>query len=257
LILGGTTEARELGLALSQRDFATTISLAGRTVAPAAQPVPVRRGGFGGVDGLAEFLRADQVDFLIDATHPYAQTISANAAAAAARTNTPLLGLRRPPWTAVDGDAWIDVAGSEEAVRALGSGSRRVFLAVGRQELVPFNSAPQHHYVVRSVDPVEPPLAAPNVHYILARGPFTENGDRALLESFAIDAVVAKNSGGEATYGKIAAARSLGIPVFMFKRPAVPEVPSVTTVAEAVAWLDHAVGLAADSAEARTVRRGV
>ena len=269
LILGGTTEARELGLALSQRNFATTISLAGRTATPAAQPVPVRRGGFGGADGLAEFLRTAKVDFLIDATHPYAQTISANAAVAAARTNIPLLGLGRPQWTAVHGDHWIDVAGSQDAVRALGSRPLRVFLAVGRQELAPFGSAPQHYYVVRSVDRVEPPLAVPDVHYILARGPFTESEDRALLESFAIDAVVAKNSGGEATYGKISAARALGLPVFMFKRPVVPDVPSVATVAEAVAWLDHAVGLnagsaadsaresAADSAIGRAVPRGV
>jgi precorrin-6A/cobalt-precorrin-6A reductase len=253
LILGGTTEARELGLALSGRDFATTISLAGRTAAPAAQPVPVRRGGFGGVDGLAEFLRNDQVDFLIDATHPYAQTISANAAAAAARTNTPLLALRRPPWTAVDGDDWIDVVGSEEAARALGLRPRRVFLAVGRQELAPFITAPQHHYVIRSVDPVEPPLAVPNAHYILARGPFTESEDRAVLESFSINAVVAKNSGGAATYGKIAAARSLGIPVFMFKRPRVPDCPSVATVAEAVAWLDHGVRFSVGGAVPRGV----
>jgi precorrin-6A/cobalt-precorrin-6A reductase len=103
--------------------------------------------------------------------------------------------------------------------------------------------APQHHYFIRSVDPVEPPLDVPHAHYILARGPFTEAGDTEVLESFSIEAVVAKNSGGEATYSKIAAARALGIPVFMFRRPPVPGCPSVVTVAEAVAWLDHALGL--------------
>jgi precorrin-6A/cobalt-precorrin-6A reductase len=244
LILGGTTEARELGLALSHREFVTTISLAGRTAAPATQPVPVRRGGFGGAHGLAEYLRAQRIDFLIDATHPYAETISANAAQAASQTNTPVLALRRPPWTAVDGDVWVDVSDAQDAVRALGQRLRRVFLAVGRQELTPFCAAPQHHYFIRSVDPVEPPLDVPHAHYILARGPFTDSEDRAVLQSFCIDAVVAKNSGGEATYSKIAAARLLGIPVFMFRRPAVPECLSVATVAEAVAWLDHAVGLA-------------
>lgn len=244
LILGGTTEARELGVALSGRDFVTTISLAGRTATPAAQPVPVRRGGFGGVAGLAEYLRTQQIDFLIDATHPYAQNISANAAAAASRTHTPMLALRRPGWIPVDGDVWIDVAGAEDAARALGAGPRRVFLTVGRQELTPFSAAPQHHYVIRSVDPVDPPLNLPSAHYILARGPFTASQDRVVLESYCIDAVVAKNSGGEATYGKIAAARALGIPVYMFKRPAVSDTPSVATVAEAVSWLDHAVGLA-------------
>jgi precorrin-6A/cobalt-precorrin-6A reductase len=241
LILGGTTEARELGLALQGRDLIVTMSLAGRTAAPAAQPVPVRRGGFGGAEGLAEYLRSHHVDLLIDATHPYAKTISMNAVRAAQLTNTPVLGLRRPPWTAVPGDVWIDVADAADAVRALGQSPKRVFLAVGRQELGPFNTAPQHLYVVRSVDPVDPPLEVPHVHYILARGPFTEQDDGTVFESFSIDAVVAKNSGGEATYSKIAAARSLRIPVFMFKRPAAPDSPSVATVAEAVAWLDHAV----------------
>ena len=244
LILGGTTEARELGFALCHRELVTTISLAGRTAAPAAQPVPVRRGGFGGADGRAEYLRAQRVEFLIDATHPYAETISANAVQAASRTNTPILALRRPPWSALEGDTWIDVSDAQSAARALGERPRRVFLTVGRQELAPFASAPQHQYFIRSVDPVEPPLDVPHARYILARGPFTESQDRALLESFSIDAVVAKNSGGEATYSKIAAARLLGIPVFMFSRPPVPQCPSVGTVAEAVAWLDHAAGLA-------------
>jgi precorrin-6A/cobalt-precorrin-6A reductase len=220
------------------------MSLAGRIAAPAAQAVPVRVGGFGGAEGLADYLRTHRIDFLIDATHPYAATISANAAAAAARNSTPVLGLRRPPWSALEGDFWVSVADSEGAVRALGRKPRRVFLAVGRQELAPFSRAPQHHYFIRSVDPVDPPLDVPHARYILARGPFTESADRELLESFAINAIVAKNSGGEATYSKIAAARALGIPVFMFERPPVPDCPAVATVAEAVAWLDHAAGLA-------------
>jgi precorrin-6A/cobalt-precorrin-6A reductase len=243
LILGGTTEARELAASLCSRPFSTTVSLAGRTAAPAEQAVPVRVGGFGGVEGLAEYLRANRVEFLIDATHPYAETISSNAALAAAQTGTPILGLRRPPWRATDGDFWVDVAGPEGAVRALGRVPRRVFLAVGRQELTPFCSAPQHHYFIRSVDPVDPPLDVPHANYILARGPFTEVGDHAVLESNSINAIVAKNSGGDATYGKIAAARTLGIPVFMFKRPPVPDCPSVATVAEAVDWLYQAAGL--------------
>jgi precorrin-6A/cobalt-precorrin-6A reductase len=241
LILGGTTEARELAQALRGRDLTITMSLAGRTAAPAAQPVPVRRGGFGGVEGLAEFLRAHHVDLLLDATHPYAETISMNAMQAAQSTNTPILTVRRPEWSAVPGDVWIDVANAEVAARALGNSPRRVFLGVGRQELGPFNTMPQHFYVVRSVDPVDPPLDVPRAYYILARGPFTEDEDRAVFESFSIDAVIAKNSGGDATYSKIAAARALGIPVFMFKRPAPPDSPSVATVTEAVAWIDHEV----------------
>lgn len=203
----------------------------------------MRVGGFGGAEGLAAYLQANNVDFLVDATHPYAATISANAALAATHTSTPILALRRPPWQPVDGDFWINVAGSEGAVRALGRAPRRVFLAVGRQELGPFCSAPQHHYFIRSVDPVDPPLDVPFASYILARGPFTETADQALLASHAINAIVAKNSGGAATYSKIAAARSLGIPVFMFERPPVPDCPAVATVAEAVAWLYQVAGL--------------
>jgi precorrin-6A/cobalt-precorrin-6A reductase len=249
LILGGTTEARELAQALVGRDFFTTMSLAGRTVTPAAQPVPVRRGGFGGVEGLADYIRAHYVDVLLDATHPYARRISWNATAAARQTGIPILAVSRPPWTAVEGDNWVDVEDARDAVRALGETPRRVFLTIGRQELEPFSQAPQHQYLIRSVDPVEPPLEAPNVHYYLARGPFTESDDRELLMRHSIDAVVAKNSGGSATYSKIAAARSLGIPVFLFRRPPAPDSPSVTSVASAVAWLDHALG--------REVPRGV
>jgi precorrin-6A/cobalt-precorrin-6A reductase len=186
---------------------------------------------------------------LIDATHPYARIISWNAVEAARQTGIPILAVRRPPWIAVDGDVWIDVADARDAVLALGADPRRVFLTVGRQELEPFSSAPQHHYFVRSVDPVDPPLAVPHAHYLLARGPFTAADDRELLVAHSIDAVVAKNSGGTATYSKIAAARSLGIAVLLFRRPPVPDCPSVASVEKAVDWLDHALG--------REVPRGV
>ena len=129
----------------------------------------------------------------------------------------------------------------EDAAEALGKAPRRVFLALGRKELRPFEAAPQHVYLVRSVDPVDPPLAVPHAIYVTARGPFSEEEDRALLERHRIDAIVAKNSGGDATYGKIAAARALHLPVIMLKRPALPEAESVTSVEDALAWLDHAM----------------
>jgi precorrin-6A/cobalt-precorrin-6A reductase len=190
---------------------------------------------------LAEYLLAEKVDALIDATHPYAATISANAAEAARSTGVPLLALRRPAWTKVDGDCWIEAASMDEAVHALGQAPRRVFLALGRKELQPFTAAPQHVYLIRSVDPVDPPLAVPHAIYIAARGPFSEAEDRALLKRHRIDVVVAKNSGGSATYGKIAAARTLQLPVIMLARPVLPEAHSVATVKEALAWLDHAI----------------
>ena len=161
LILGGTAEARALAARLAPRDdLAVTLSLAGRTGAPAPQPVPVRSGGFGGPEGLADYLTSACIDALIDATHPYAATISANAVRAAQRTGVAFLALHRPPWQRIPGDQWIEVADVAGAVAALGEEPRRVFVTLGRNELTPFVQAPQHHYLIRSVDPVTPPLSA-------------------------------------------------------------------------------------------------
>jgi precorrin-6A/cobalt-precorrin-6A reductase len=242
LILGGTTEARMLAEQLAgRRELDVMLSLAGRTAAPARQPVPVRSGGFGGAAGLAEYLLSEQIDVLIDATHPYASGISANALAAAHESNVPLVVLRRPPWIAVAGDRWTEVSDVGEAVRVLGQSPRRVFVTLGRNELVSFADAPQHHYLIRSVDPVDPPLPLPHAVYLTGRGPFAEADDRALMTTHGIEVVIAKNSGGSATYGKILAARSLGIGVIVLRRPPAPEAPSVETVEDAIAWLDHAL----------------
>lgn len=246
LILGGTTEARQLAARLAKRgDLDITLSLAGRTAHPAEQPVPVRVGGFGGAEGLAVHLKANRIDLLIDATHPYAARISANAAAAAELAGVAAIALRRPAWQPVEGDRWTLVDDTAAAIRALGATPRRVFLALGRQELAGFEADPQHAYIIRSVDPVEPPLAVPDAIYLLARGPFTETGDERLLVAHRVDAIVAKNSGGYATYGKVVAARKLGIEVILFRRPALPEVPSGQSVEEVAAMVDHAVAPAA------------
>ena len=246
LILGGTAEARQLAGRLAGRaGLEITLSLAGRTATPAAQPVPVRVGGFGGADGLAKYLVSERIDALIDATHPYANVISANAVEAARRSGVPLIALRRSPWIAVAGDRWIEVNDVGEAVRAIGQTPRRVFVALGRNELAPFRNAPQHYYLIRSVDPVDPPLPLPHVGYVTGRGPFGEADDRALMTEHRIDVVVAKNSGGTATYGKIAAARALGIDVVMLRRPAAPDGAAVATIEDAIAWLDHALTSAA------------
>ena len=247
LILGGTTEARLLGNRLAMRnDTAVTLSLAGRTASPMAQAVPVRSGGFGGTAGLIQYLRDHEIHALIDATHPYAATMSDHALSAAAQTRTPLLCLCRPPWRAIAGDRWIDVRDAQEAARTLGEEPRRVFLAVGRQEVAPFAVAPQHRYLIRSVDPVDPPLEVPHAHYILERGPFGEDRERELLREHEIDIIVAKNSGGDATYGKIAAARKLGLPVMLLRRPAPLDVLNVASVEEALRWLDHVPKAPAD-----------
>ncbi len=242
LILGGTAEARQLAGRLAGRaSLDITLSLAGRTASPAAQPVPVRVGGFGGAEGLANYLVSERIDALIDATHPYAHVISANAVAAARRSGVPLVALRRPPWVAVSGDRWIEVSDVREAMHALDQTPRRVFVALGRNELAPFCNAPQHYYLIRSVDPVDPPLPLSHVGYVTGRGPFSEAEDRGLMAEHRIDVVVAKNSGGPATYGKIAAARALGVDVIMLRRPAAPDGAAVATIEDAIAWLDHAL----------------
>jgi precorrin-6A/cobalt-precorrin-6A reductase len=244
LILGGTIEARAIAAALGPRaGIAVTVSLAGRTADPLPQAAPTRRGGFGGAAGLARYLGDEGIDVLIDATHPYAAAISANAARATASAGVKLIALRRPPWRKVAGDDWTEVETVEAAVQTLGQAPKRVFLALGRNELQPFTSAPQHLYLIRSVDPVDPPLAVPHATYVVARGPFSASEDRDLLQRHAIAAIVAKNSGGEAAYGKIAAARALRLPVIMLRRPALPEGASVATVDEVLALLDHALTL--------------
>jgi precorrin-6A/cobalt-precorrin-6A reductase len=240
LMLGGTTEARALAGRLADRDdIHATISLAGRTNDPKPLPLPTRIGGFGGTQGLADYLAKEKIDLLIDATHPFANRISANAAEAAKKTGTPLFALRRAEWEAVTGDLWTRVDDVDSAVRALGALPRRIFLAIGRQEAGRFAAAPQHFYLVRSVDPVDPPLAVPDCRYILASGPFHIADERALLETNRIDVVITKNSGGSATYAKIAAARELGIEVVMIERRTPPGVTTVGTVEAALALIDH------------------
>lgn len=240
LLLGGTAEARDLAARLAERrDLAVTLSLAGRTLDPAPQPVPVRTGGFGGVEGLADYLEREAVSLVIDATHPFARRISANADAASARTGVPLLRLERLGWDEARGDRWTRVASTAEAVEALGEAPRRVLLAIGRQEAKAFDAAPQHYYLVRSVDPVDPPLDAPHVDYLLARGPFAVEAEVALLKERRIEVVVSKNSGGEATYGKIVAARILGLPVVLIERAPEDRGHRAATVEEALQRADH------------------
>ncbi|CAD7050286.1 cobalt-precorrin-6A reductase [Pseudorhizobium endolithicum] len=240
LILGGTAEARHLAQRMAgDARYSTELSLAGRTRTPIAHPVPVRVGGFGGAEGLARYLRDERIAMLIDATHPYAVRISGNAAEAARMAEVPLVALRRPPWQLQAGDLWLDVPGIAEAVASLGSKPRRIFLTLGRQELVPFEAAPQHQYLIRSVDPVEPPLSVPHAVYLTDRGPFEEASEADLLRKHDIEIIVAKNSGGPASYGKIAAARSLGITVVLIRRPLLPEVVAVDTVEGVLDHLAH------------------
>ncbi|MEE1655123.1 cobalt-precorrin-6A reductase [Microvirga sp. CF3062] len=244
LILGGTTEASALATLLSGRsDFSPLLSMAGRTSDPRPLPIPTRIGGFGGVDGLAGFMVREQIEAVIDATHPFAAVMSRNAAEACAQARVPLLALRRPPWTAQKGDRWIDVVSMAEAVRALGEEPRRVFLTVGRLELPPFAAAPQHTYLVRTIEPIGEALPVPNVIAIQDRAPFDEAAERALMEREGVDVVVTKNSGGAATYPKIAAARALGLSVIIVARPEKPrDVDEAVSAEAAVEWLERRHG---------------
>ncbi len=213
-------------------------SYAGRTDTPAAPPLPVRVGGFGGVAGLADWLRAEGISHVVDATHPFAAQMSRNAVEAAAATGIPLIALEREPWKAGEGDRWTDVPDLAAAVAALGEAPRRVFLAIGRQTLDAFAGAPQHHYLLRLVDPPTEPLPLPRAEAVIARGPFTLEGDRALLKAHRIEVIVAKNAGGAGAEAKLVAARELGLPVVLIDRPWVPERRVARTVGEVMGWLE-------------------
>ena len=221
--------------------FEATLSLAGRTLTPRAQPLATRIGGFGGVDGLARFLGDHAVDAVIDATHPYADQISANALGACERTGVPLVSIARLAWQAEAGDRWHVVRDAGEAAAALGSTPRRVFLSLGRLDLHAFAPAPHHHYVARTIDPPQQKVLPSNIRFLQARGPFDKVDEIRLLGDEKIDIVVSKNSGGAATYAKIEAARDLGLPVVMIARPEKATGHVVHSAEQAVAWLQQHV----------------
>ncbi len=247
MILGGTAEGRVLSERLSSDPrFDVLLSFAGRTASLRRPAVPHRIGGFGGAPGLAAFLTAERFDALVDATHPFAAQMSANAVNAIERTRVPLIRFERKAWRAVRGDRWRCVGSMAEAAAALGAEPRRVFLSVGRTEVDAFNAAPQHTYVIRAVDAFAPAL--PQARVLAARGPFTLAGELELLMRERIEVVVSKNSGTEATVAKIHAARELSLPVVMVERPALPEALLAHALEDVEAWLgvlhDRALGAA-------------
>jgi precorrin-6A/cobalt-precorrin-6A reductase len=239
LILGGTGEARQLaGLLAADGGRRVVSSLAGRVARPVRPAGEVRVGGFGGVDGLAAWLRDQPARAVVDATHPFAETISANAAAACARTGTPLLALVRPPWMAGPGDAWHEVDSLADAARRLPSLGRRAFLTTGRQGLAAFAGPGLDGlwFLIRCVDPPDGPLPAA-CEVILARGPYDADAERELMRRHRVDVLVTKNSGGPQTAGKLTAARQLALPVVVVRRPARPAVPRCACAAEAADWV--------------------
>lgn len=223
LVLGGTSESRTLArrLAVDTR-FDVVTSLAGRTSDPRLPDGEVRVGGFGGVDGLCTWIVDNAVDVVVDATHPFAATMSANAARAAPKAGVPLVVLRRPEWTPDIGDRWLHASSAADAARIVESSFERVFLTIGRQEVGAFAGATGTWFLVRCIDPPEGPLPAHH-ELVSARGPFDVASEMATMHRHRIDVLVSKNSGGAMTEAKLIAARRLEVPVVMISRPAPTE----------------------------------
>lgn len=241
LVLGGTADAVSLaGTAAS--DYRVTYSLAGRTAAPRLpENVAIRTGGFGGADALADWIRDNGVAAVVDATHAYADTIAANAAAACADAAVPGLKLLRAAWEEVPGDDWRPAADAADAAAQLPSLGKAAFLAIGRQDLPAFAGIDGMRFLIRTVDALpEAPFAA--AVYLTDRGPFSAEAEEALLREHGIDVVVSRNAGGASTYGKISAARRLGLPVVMIARLAPPPGDKAADIVGALAWIAKATG---------------
>lgn len=245
-MLGGTTEASALARRLAQANYHATFSYAGRTNSPVPQPLPTRHGGFGGVAGLASYLANNAITHVIDATHPFAAEMSLNAATACMQTGTALIRFTRAPWAAGPGDAWRNVTDLKDAARKLPDPPSRVFLAIGKQHLNAFATRPEHFYLLRLVDPPADPLPFPNCAIEVARGPFDVQADIDLLTRYRISHIVAKNSGGSGAYAKLAAARLLGVPVYMIDRPQLPMADEAHSISDVMHWLTQSAHHSAD-----------
>jgi precorrin-6A/cobalt-precorrin-6A reductase len=242
LLLAGSTEASAMARALDARDGCeVVVSFAGRTRTRVDMPGDVRVGGFGGIDGLVAYLRAERIDVVVDATHPFAATMPHHAAEACRIAGVAGVRVCRPPWIPTAADRWYPVGDLGAAAQQIGTlGARRVFLTTGRQELAPFAEMGDVWFLVRAIEAPDPmPLARATV--ILDRGPFAVDAERRLLLDHAIDLVISKNSGGSATAAKLEAARDLGVPVVMVDRPAPAGLPTVATTADALVWFDGLV----------------
>ncbi len=252
-MLGGTGEARRLAEALARRpELRVVTSLAGRVSSPHHPPGEVRIGGFDGVEGLAAWLRVERVDAVVDATHPFAARITVSAAEATAALGVPLLVLQRPGWREAEGDDWRWVDSVADAAELLPSAGTRALLTVGRQELDPFTGLDRMWLLARSIEQPTVPIRA-----VLGRGPFTVENELALFREHAIDVLVTKDSGGDDA--KLVAARRLGVPVVIVRRPPQPAATVVSTVDQAANWviLGHAPVETVGASGAHALRFGL
>jgi precorrin-6A/cobalt-precorrin-6A reductase len=240
LILGGTAEAYVLAEALAQRpELRVITSLAGRTSAPRIPAGALRLGGFGGPEGLADYLRRERIAAVVDATHPFASRMGWNAAAGCAAAGVNLLRLERPAWQPGPGDRWMTVETWDQAIPRLAAGARCVLLAIGSRDLSAFAQLRAIRFLVRAVEKPDALADFAQADFVQARGPFTLAAERDLLQTHGIDTIVCKNSGGAATDAKLAAARELGITVLMHARPQRPPCATVPDIGKAIAWLDE------------------
>lgn len=244
LVLGGTGEARALAAALDDGAAGAGVrvisTLAGRVANPRLPRGEVRVGGFGGVAGLAAYLRQEGVTAVVDATHPFAERMAWSASAACADAGAKLLRIERPPFERDPQIDWREVRTLEEAAALLPAAGRRVFLTTGRQGLAAFRGVRDAFFLVRCVDPPDPATLPPDHALLLDRGPFAVAGELALIERHALDVLVTKDSGGELTQAKLRAARRRGLPVIVVARPPRPDGETVRDVEQALAWLRHA-----------------
>lgn len=227
LILGGTRDARQIAAALLGDGYSVITSLAGVTENPVLPPGEVRRGGFGGVAGLAAYIGAEKISLVVDATHPFAAQMSAQAHEACLLTHVPLFRFERPAWVPGEGDRWSAVKSVDAAVNLLPSGARAL-VTIGRKEIGPFFARRDISGIARMIEP--PPGEVPvGWEVLLERPPFTAESEAALMIRHGVTHLVTKNAGGDATEAKLVAARQLHIPVVMIARPVKPEATSFAT----------------------------
>ena len=254
LILGGSTEGFALAEKLENHPAYHPISsLAGRTSLPRKPVGNYRTGGFGGPKGLAEYIKNENISALIDATHPFAHQISSNANQAAKQANCPIIHISRPAWKKQHGDHWIEVNSMQEAASALTPEHSPAFLTIGRLKLSAFLDRTDIIFLCRAIEPpknTDPKkqnrsnpsheeLWPGNFHFIYAKGPYSYEAEKTLIQQQNIKAIVTKNSGGEKARAKLDVARDLGCPIIMVNRPQIPDVKTVKTIDEALIWLEN------------------
>ncbi len=252
LILGGSSEAFNLAEKLENHaSYHPISSLAGRTSVPRKPAGTYRTGGFGGVDGLAYYIKQETISAIIDATHPFAQKITTNASSAANQTNCPIIHISRPPWQKEKGDNWIEVDTMQEAAEKITPSHSPCFLTIGRLELSAFLNRTDIEFLCRAIeppkstDPIKQNIRIPknedqwpeNFRFIYAKGPYDYENEISLIKQQNIQSIVTKNSGGDKAKAKLDVARDLDIPVVMIKRPSPLKGMTVETTNEALTWL--------------------